>query len=279
MSSVFSLSLDQELIMTNGVNGGLGGLLAERSSGAPRRRFKRYTTGTYIGLIACAIQGSPDKMLTFKQIMKKLEPFVFGDKRGIENNIRVCLSSNRCFEKVPVDPNYPNPKKNFWKVNENGITPKMFRRHFKYLINIFPGLSIPTQAVDECKDNSHAPEPLACKVAESKSVGKFTGPFSIDSLLKSDREVKRMRSTSLEERVHYGDAQRGTAKRKNVYEYEAVECYNPVSVVGRELASAKIPLLSSGPQHGHSLPPHITYNHHVLFSSPLMYRPTRYVSW
>jgi len=32
--------------------------------------------------------------------MKKLEPFVFGDKKGIENNIRVCLSSNRCFAKV-----------------------------------------------------------------------------------------------------------------------------------------------------------------------------------
>lgn len=58
----------QELIMTNGVTGGLGGLLAERSGGVPRRRYKRYTTGTYIGLIAYAIQDSPDKMLTFKQV-------------------------------------------------------------------------------------------------------------------------------------------------------------------------------------------------------------------
>uniref|UniRef100_A0A672LK99 Forkhead box protein H1-like n=2 Tax=Sinocyclocheilus grahami TaxID=75366 RepID=A0A672LK99_SINGR len=266
ISSVFSL--DQKLIMTNGVNGGLRGLLAE-SSGVPRRRYKRYTTGTYIGLIAYAIQDSPDKMLTFKQIMKKLEPFVFGDKKGIENNIRVCLSSNRCFTKVPVDPHYPNPKKNFWKVDENGITPKMFRRHFKHLINIFPGLSIPTQPVDECEDNSYAPEPLtpACEVTENKSEGKFTGPFSIDSLLKSDREVKRMRSTRLEEHAHYIDAQRGTTKRKPVYEYEAT-----VSAVGCELASAQ------RPQFGQSLPPHITYNHHVLFSSPLMY-DTRYVSW
>ncbi|XP_058610240.1 forkhead box protein H1-like [Onychostoma macrolepis] len=260
--------------MTNGVSGGLSGLQVE-SSGLPRRRYKRYTTGTYIGLIAYAIQDSPDKMLTFKQIMKKLEPFVFGDKKGIENNIRVCLSSNRCFAKVPVDPDYPNPKKNFWKVDENGITPKMFRRHFKYLINIFPGLSIQTQQVDGCEDSSNATEPLtpACKVTENKSEGKFTGPFSIDSLLKSDREVKRTRSTRLEEH-----AQRGATKRKNVYEYDAVKCYYPVSAVGCELASAKRPRLSSGPQFGQSLPPHITYNHHVLFSSPSMY-DTRYVSW
>uniref|UniRef100_A0A8C1W3B6 Fork-head domain-containing protein n=1 Tax=Cyprinus carpio TaxID=7962 RepID=A0A8C1W3B6_CYPCA len=270
----------QELIMTNGVTGGLGGLLAERSGGVPRRRYKRYTTGTYIGLIAYAIQDSPDKMLTFKQIMKKLEPFVFGDKKGIENNIRVCLSSNRCFAKVPVDPDYPNPKKNFWKVDENGITPKMFRRHFKYLINVFPGLSIQTQPVDECKDESYAPEPLtpACEVTENKTEGKFTGPFSIDSLLKSDREVKRMRSTRLEEHARYIDAQRGATKRKNIYEYEAVKCYYPVSAVGCEVSSARRPRLSSGPQFGRSLPPHIAYNHHVLFSSPSVYN-TRYVRW
>ncbi len=165
-------------------------------------------------------------------------------------------------------------------MDENGITPKMFRRHFKYLINIFPGLSIQTQQVDGCEDNSYAPEPLtpACKVTENKSEGKFTGPFSIDSLLKSDREVERMRSTSLEAHAHYIDAQRGATKRKNVYEYEAVKCYYPVSAVGCELASAKIPRLSSGPQFGQSLPPHITDNHHVLFSSPSVY-DARYVSW
>ncbi|XP_043073062.1 forkhead box protein H1 [Puntigrus tetrazona] len=264
--------------MTNGVNGGLGGLLLD-SSGASRRRYKRYTTGTYIGLIAYAIQDSPDKMLTFKQIMKKLEPFVFGDKKGIENNIRVCLSSNRCFAKVPVDPDYPNPKKNFWKVDENGITPKMFRRHFKYLINTFPGLSVDqTPPADGCEESSYPPEPLtpAREVTENKSEGKFTGPFSIDSLLKSDREVKRAPRTRSEEHARYVDALRAATKRKPVYEYEAVERYYPVSV-GRELASAKRPRLSSGLQFGQSLPAHITYNH-VLLGSPLMC-DARYICW
>ncbi|XP_073678009.1 forkhead box protein H1 [Garra rufa] len=266
--------------MINGVNGEFNGLLV-KPSGVPRRRYKRYTTGTYIGLIAYAIKDSPEKMLTFKQIMKKLEPFVFGDKKGIENNIRVCLSSNRCFAKVPVDPNFPNPKKNFWKVDENGITPKMFRRHFKYLINIFPGLSIKTHQMDECEDD-YAPEPVipVCKVTETKSEGKFTGPFSIESLLKSDREVKRMRSTRLEEHPHYIDSQRETAKRKNVYECEGVKCFYPLSAVGCDLASAKRPRLSAGPQFGQSLPPHrpISYDHHVLLRSPLMY-DARYVRW
>ncbi len=165
-------------------------------------------------------------------------------------------------------------------MDENGITPKMFRRHFKYLINIFPGLSIQTQQVDGCEDNSNAPEPLtpASEVTENKSECRFTGPFSIDSLLKSDREVKRARSTCPEEHAHYIDAQRGATKSKHVYEYEAEKCYYPVPAVGCELASAERPRLSSGPQFGQFLPSHITYNHHVLFSSPSMY-DTRYVSW
>ncbi|XP_026112957.1 forkhead box protein H1-like [Carassius auratus] len=260
--------------MTNIENGGLSGARAERSR-APRGSYKRYISGTYIGLVAYAIQDSPDKMLTFKQIMKKLEPFVLGNKKCVENNIRVCLSSNRCFVKVPVDPNYPNPKKNFWKVDENGITPKMFRRHFKYLINILPGLSIQTQQVKECGNKSYAPEPLipACKVTENKSESKFTGPFSIESLLKSERDVKR-----LEEHPHYTDTQRGTNKRKHIYEYEAVRYYYPVSAVGCELAPVKRPRLSSGPQFGRFPPPHVTYDPRVLFSSPSMY-DIRYFRW
>ncbi|KAK7138768.1 hypothetical protein R3I93_016012 [Phoxinus phoxinus] len=276
--SVFSLSLDQELIMMT--NGGFNVLLP-RSSVVPRKKYKKYSTGTYIGLIAYAIQNSPDKMLTFKQIMKNLEPFVFGDKKGIENNIRVCLSSNRCFAKVPVDPDYPNPKKNFWKVDESGITPKMFRRHFKYIMNVFPDLSVQALRVDECEeDPSYAPEPLmpVCTVTENKREVKFTGPFSIESILKSDREVKRMRSTRLEESPRYVDAQCGATKRKNFYEYDTVECYYPVSAVGCQLVSAKRPRMSSGPPFGQSLPPQLPYDHPVLLRSPLMF-DTRYVSW
>lgn len=263
--------------MTNGVDAGFSALLAQ-SSAVQRKKYKKYSTRTYIGLIAYAIQDSPDNMLTFKQIMKKLEPFVFGDKKGIENNIRVCLSSNRCFAKVPVDPDYPNPKKNFWKVDESGITPKMFRRHFKYIMNMLPSLSL--QAHRECEDSSYAPEPLTpvCTGAENNSQVKFTGPFSIESLLKSDREVKRMRSTRLDDRPRYIDAQCSASKGENFYDYDTVECYYPVSAVGCQLVSTKRPRVSSGTPFGLSLPPQITYDHHVLLRSPSMY-DTRSVRW
>ncbi|XP_067282181.1 forkhead box protein H1-like [Pseudorasbora parva] len=266
--------------MINGVNGGFSALLAQSSVGQ-RKKYKKYSTRTYIGLIAYAIQDSPDKMLTFKQIMKKLEPFVFGDKKGIENNIRVCLSSNRCFAKVPVDPDYPNPKKNFWKVDESGITPKMFRRHFKYIMNMLPGLALQAHREDECEDYSCASESLTpvCTITENKSQVKFTGPFSIESILKSDRGVNRMRSTRMEEHPHYIDAQSGVTKRENYYVYDTVERYYPASAMRYQLTTAKIPHLSSGAAFGLSLPPRITYDHPVLLRSPLMYDTTRSVRW
>lgn len=275
--SVFILSLDLEPIMSNAETAEFSSFLAQ-SSGAPRRRLKQCAAGTYTGLIAYAIQESPDKKLTFKQIMTKLEPYVFGEKRSIENSIRVCLSSKKCFVKVPVDPDYPNPKKNFWKVDENGITPKMFRRHFKYIMHIFSDTDIQIQRMHKCEENSYASETLVpvCKVSENTSKAKFTGPFSIESLLKSDHEGKRMRSTQMGEDPHYREAQCAATKRKHLY--AAVECFYPVSAEGNHLYSAKRPRLSPGPQFGLSFPQQIKYDHRALFSSPLMF-DTRFVSW
>lgn len=56
--------------MTNGVNERFSALL-EQSSVVPRKKYKKYSTGTYIGLIAYAILDSPDKMLTFKQVKSR----------------------------------------------------------------------------------------------------------------------------------------------------------------------------------------------------------------
>ncbi|NP_001038405.1 uncharacterized protein LOC560783 [Danio rerio] len=255
--------------MTNGETAEFSSFLAQ-SSGAPRRRLKQCAAGTYTGLIAYAIQESPDKKLTFKEIMTKLEPFVFGEKRSIENNIRVCLSSNKCFVKVPVDPDYPNPKKNYWKVDENGITPKMLRRHFKHIMHMFPGL-MARGDYSRVHDDTLVP---VCKATENKSEVKFTGPFSIESLLKSDHGVKRMRSTQMEEHPHYREAQCAATKRKHMY--AAVECFYPVSAEGNHLVSTKRPRLSSGPQLGLFFLQQIQYDR-TLFSSPLMFNT--FVSW
>ncbi|XP_056336250.1 forkhead box protein Q1-like [Danio aesculapii] len=261
--------------MTNGETAEFSSFLAQ-SSRAPRR-LKQCAAGTYTGLIAYAIQESPDKKLTFKQIMTKLEPYVFGEKRSFENNIRVCLSAKKCFVKVPVDPDCPNPKKNFWKVDESCITPKMFQRHFKYIMHMCSDTDVQVQRIHKCEDNSSVHETLVpvCKVTENKSEVKFTGPFSIESLLKSDYEVKRMRSTQMEEHPHYREARCAATKRKHLY--AAVECFYPVSAEENHLVSAKRPRLSPGPQFGLTFPQQIKYDHRVLFSSPLMF-DKRYVS-
>ncbi|XP_051991263.1 forkhead box protein F1 [Xyrauchen texanus] len=227
-----------------------------------RRRYKKYISGSYIGLIASAIQDSPGKMLTFQEIMKSLEPFVFGNKKGAENNIRVCLSSNGCFAKVPFNLEYPNPKKNYWKVDESCITPKMFRRHFKHIIDKFPGLSLQTQKTDGCGKNCTSPKHLlpACSVPENKSEVKFTGPFSIESLLKSDSKVIELEGYSL-----YKDTQCGAMEMNNCYDYGTTGRYYPNSTIGSELYPVQ---RLFGLSHSSQM----SYDPSVLFySSPVTY--------
>ncbi|XP_036421397.1 LOW QUALITY PROTEIN: forkhead box protein H1 [Colossoma macropomum] len=159
--------------------------MQEESKGAQRRKYKRYTKATYVGLLAYVIQDSPNKMLTFRQIMEKLGVFVSGDRKGLENNIRVCLSSNKCFVKVPVDPDSPNAKRNFWKVDESCITPKMLRRHFSDMTAMLPSL-IP-QGQGKCESGTVLDPPSpASGSKESNRAIKFSSPFSIESLLKKD---------------------------------------------------------------------------------------------
>ncbi|KAB5530851.1 hypothetical protein PHYPO_G00134090 [Pangasianodon hypophthalmus] len=161
-------------------------------------KYKRHTKGTYIGLVAYVIQDSPSKMLTFKQIMKKLGVFVTGDRKGLENNIRVCLSSNKCFAKVPIDPEYPNAKRNFWRVDESSITPKMLRRHFSDIAELFPGLP---PAWDRKAAPPPVPSPPICPVKMEDRPNKFTGPFSIESLLKKDH-LPQVRITLQQQAAH-----------------------------------------------------------------------------
>ncbi|XP_062842167.1 forkhead box protein Q1 [Trichomycterus rosablanca] len=171
------------------------------------RKYKRHTRGTYVGLIAYVIQDSPNKMLTFKQIMERLGVFVTGDRKGLENNIRVCLSSNKCFVKEPVDPEYPNAKRNFWKVDESSITPKMLRRHFRDIAKMFPGLPAKLEnstGIDTAKD----PALPVCTDEKGPSSIKFSSPFSIESLLKKDHSTHK-RIPSVQDTVQYAVLAKG----------------------------------------------------------------------
>ncbi|XP_008330219.1 forkhead box protein H1-like isoform X1 [Cynoglossus semilaevis] len=151
---------------------------------------------TYLAKIAVVLQTAPGKMLTFTQVMDRLVPVLSEDRRSVENNTRVCLSTYLCFIKIPVVPNSPHSKKNYWKLDSSQITAKMVRRHFRGILQLFPELAtkmeteawsaplVPCSAL-------HSPEPAARKSEENKCEAKFSSPFSIESLLKRDSPTSR----------------------------------------------------------------------------------------
>ncbi|XP_019729657.1 forkhead box protein H1-like [Hippocampus comes] len=120
--------------------------------------------------------------------MDRMGPLAREDRKSIENNIRVCLSTNKCFVKIPLVPDCLGSKRNFWKLDLSHITTKMVRRHFQDLLDFFPELS------GRSKDGTWSaapPLPLPPPPPPPPSVQiscevKFSGPFSIESLLKRD---------------------------------------------------------------------------------------------
>ncbi|CAB1454037.1 unnamed protein product [Pleuronectes platessa] len=156
-----------------------------------QRGFFRKST-TYLAKIAVVLQGAPSKMLTFTQLMGRLAPLICEDRKSVENNIRVCLSTHSCFVKIPVVPDSFHSKRNYWKLDPGQITAKMVRRHFKGTLQLFPELACKVEPEDRssrtlkhCSD-LHSPEAAACKPAEITRDTKFSSPFSIESLLKRD---------------------------------------------------------------------------------------------
>lgn len=89
---------------------------------------------------------------------------------------------------VPVNPEYPNARRNYWKVDEHRITPKMLRRHFSGTRDILAGSSCRNPAGSESMETSPKCTGLPA-VLEDKRSSKFHSSFSIESLLKKDPEV------------------------------------------------------------------------------------------
>ncbi|XP_068432133.1 forkhead box protein H1-like [Clinocottus analis] len=151
--------------------------------------FRKSTT--YLAKIAVVLQDTPDKMLTFTKLMDKLAPLICEERKSVENIIRVCLSTNKCFVKIPVIPDSLNSKRNYWKLDSNQITAKMARRHFKGILQLFPELAsrLETENTSRPSESPPAvpsPEPAASRPGQIKCEVKFSGPFSIESLLKRD---------------------------------------------------------------------------------------------
>ncbi|XP_042292556.1 forkhead box protein C2 isoform X1 [Thunnus maccoyii] len=159
------------------------------ASSAQRGLLRKSTT--YLAKIAVVLQDAPNKMLTFPQLMDKLGPFICEDRSSVENNIRVCLSTNKCFVKIPVVPDSLDSKRNYWKLDFSQITAKMVRRHFKGILEFFPELTseVETEKMSrpsEACSALHSPEPAACRAVQIRCEVKFSSPFSIESLLKRD---------------------------------------------------------------------------------------------
>ncbi|XP_072226182.1 uncharacterized protein [Leuresthes tenuis] len=162
------------------------------ASSAETEVFRSATT--YLAKIAVVLQDAPNKMLTFSQLMDKVAPFISEDRKSVENNMRVCLSTHKCFIKIPVVP--VSGKRNYWKLDSSQITGKMVRRHFKRILQHFPELASKVNSenlsgpLEQCS-TLQSPEAAACGAVQVRCEMKFSSPFSIDSLLKRDSPSAR----------------------------------------------------------------------------------------
>ncbi|KAM3596178.1 uncharacterized protein V6R79_009885 [Siganus canaliculatus] len=155
-----------------------------------------WNSTTYLAKIAVVLQEAPCKMLTFTQLMDRLAPLIPEDRKSIVNNIRVCLSSNTCFVKIPVVPDSLESKRNYWKLDLSQVTAKMVRRHFKGILQLFPELATKVETENTSRPSENlpvpsSPEAAACKAVQIQCEVKFSSPFSIESLLKRDSPSAR----------------------------------------------------------------------------------------
>ncbi|XP_072530939.1 forkhead box protein H1 [Salminus brasiliensis] len=224
-------------------------------------------------------------MLTFRQIMEKLGVFVSGDRKGLENNIRVCLSSNKCFVKVPVDPDYPNAKRNFWKVDESCITPKMLRRHFRDMKDMLPGLEPQWQIKCEIGAALDPPSPDSAGKENNRPI-KFSSPFSIESLLKKEHS-SQLRIPPVKDREGLCDFRLTPAAGSSVCwehsSYSFTQSYYMYSSAATELSRIPTVRKAVSAPHEHALyPSQLSYSQTVqsrLSGPPMVSHDLRYLRW
>ena len=89
-------------------------------------------------------------------------------------------------------------KRNYWKLDCAQITPKMVRRHFKGTLQLFPELASKLEAESSGRTSEGQLSLQEARGVQKRREVKFSGPFSIESLLKRDSPSARTpRSSSL----------------------------------------------------------------------------------
>lgn len=161
---------------------------------------------TFLAKVAAVLQRTPGKMLIFSQLMDRMVSLIGEDTQALKNNLRVCLSTNKCFVKIPIVPAAVDSKKsvskrNYWKLDLNQVTAKMVRRHFKGILHLFPelafeGETISNRALKQSCSAPLSPEPLKPSDVQIRCEVKFSSPFSIESILKRDSPSPRASAAS-----------------------------------------------------------------------------------
>ncbi|XP_036949676.1 forkhead box protein G1-like [Acanthopagrus latus] len=198
--------------------------LCAPASSSQQHLFRKSTT--YLAKVAVILQEAPGKMLTFTQLMDKLAPLICEDRKSVENNIRVCLSANKCFVKIPVVPHSLHSKRNYWKLEPSHITAKMVRRHFKGILRLFPELASKvetenTSRASEHCSSLHSADAAACRAVQIRCEVKFSSPFSIESLLERDGPSARAsRASPLSSVPLRADRQHRSTKRSFSWDCE-----------------------------------------------------------
>ncbi|MGH0162923.1 UNVERIFIED_CONTAM: hypothetical protein FKN15_049665 [Acipenser sinensis] len=171
----------------------------------PRRKYRRYAKpcSKYLAMIACdsIVPLNPDnpngKKNFWRVDVNRIPPNAL--RRHLQGTMEIFpdLSPSQVASckgnappsgaldaaQVPLNPDNPNGKKNFWRVDVNRIPPNALRRHLQGTMEIFPDLS-PSQ-VASCKGNAPPSGALDAAQVTRDSAKKFNSPFSIESLLKN----------------------------------------------------------------------------------------------
>ena len=226
---------------------------------------------SYIALIAMAIEDSPNKRLTLSEIneylMKKFE-FFRGSYTGWRNSIRHNLSLNECFVKVLRDPSRPWGKDNYWTINPNSeytFADGVFRRRRRRIVKRLPAHPSSLQSRRQSASESSLLAPISnngilqqnlvtgagAAIGErehSVSSPKFTGTFSIDNILKEQKE----RLEALEEGMSNGRSpcpaaeEHGQNPRKSNTNHSATLPVYPIPVFASTAAQG---MLDMSPRH------------------------------